>query len=156
MTTTLNMLNTAGAAADVTDDPTRLAALCEIWKAEHKAAWLTLKGYSMAPTLLPGTRLLVECGCEDKSLREGDILAFHSEGRLLIHRLYAITSDEPARYICKGDGNEQCDDAVEASAIVGRVVKTRPPVFLTLLRKRLGHMLLILRRRASKRREHTP
>lgn len=140
---------TASATAQITHDPERLAALCEMWKAEHKSVWLTLAGYSMAPSLLPKTRLKIECGCEPASLREGDILAFRREGRLVVHRLFAITGGEPVRYVCKGDGNDQCDEPVEAAAIVGRVVETRPPAFLTLLRKRIGHLLVRYRRRRA-------
>lgn len=139
------------AAAGITRDPARLAALCELWKAARRPVWLTLAGYSMAPTLLPGTKVKLDCGCRVEDCAQGDILAFRHGGSLIIHRLTTITGDTPALYICKGDGNPHYDEPVEADAIVGKVVETQPPAVWIRLRKTIGHLLYRYRRRSLAR-----
>lgn len=136
-------------AAAVARDPARLAALCELWKAAERAVWLTLAGYSMAPTLLPGTRVLLDCSCRPESAAIGDILAVRRDSALVIHRLVEIAEGSPPRFICQGDANSWRDDPVEAHAIVGKVVQARPPALLVRMRKRIGHLLRVYRRRAA-------
>jgi signal peptidase I len=136
-------------AVEITRDPRRLEALCELWKGANRSVWLTLSGYSMAPTLLPGTRLKVRCGIAPSSLGVGEIVVFRNEDSLVIHRLVAVGNGEPKRYTCKGDNNPDCDTPITGDRIIGRVVEIRPPAALTRLRKRLGHLLLSYRRRAA-------
>jgi signal peptidase I len=134
-------------AAQITRDPRRLEALCELWKCASRSVWLTLTGYSMAPTLLPGTRLKVRCGVPVEKLSIGEIIVVRENDRLVIHRLVEIAKGEPGRYVCKGDNNPERDPPVTSKHIVGRVTEVRPPAALTRLRKRLGHLLLSYRRR---------
>lgn len=138
-------------AAEITRDPRRLEALCELWKGANRSVWLTLTGYSMAPTLLPATRLKVRCGTPVEKLSVGEIIVFRHDDRLVIHRLVAIERGEPTRFLCKGDNNPGTDTPITAEKIVGRVSEIRHPAALTRLRKRLGHLLLSYRRRASAR-----
>ncbi|HEX5322244.1 MAG TPA: S24/S26 family peptidase [Capsulimonadaceae bacterium] len=133
----------------LTHDPARLEALCALWKAAKSTVWLTLAGYSMAPTLPPGTRLKVTCGepAED-NIAVGDILVVRDQGSLVIHRLVEI-AESPKRYICKGDGNPHRDPPASEEMVVGRVVETRLPGALTRLRKRVGHFLRERKRAAA-------
>jgi hypothetical protein len=50
----------------------------------------------------------------------GDVLAFDSAGRLIVHRLVRIA---PGQYLLKGDNNPQPDGWFPADAILGRVVR---------------------------------
>ena len=73
----------------------------------------------MWPLIAPTTTLLLHPVGEHR-LRAGDIIAFELGGRLVIHRLYAITPR--GRLICKGDWRTHLDPPLQPAQIWGRVV----------------------------------
>lgn len=125
------------AAAVVTSDPLKLAALCELWRSSGREIWVTIQGQSMCPALLPGTRLKIRCG--QPPAAPGDLGAYRVEGRLIVHRLLNVTEDQGARrYLFQGDANPEPDGPVLADAVLGTVVETRAPAFWSRARATLG------------------
>lgn len=87
----------------------------------HRRGQLSLRasGNSMWPLVAPTTTFLVHPLGEQK-LRVGDIIAFELGGRLVIHRLYAITPR--GRLLCKGDWRTHLDPPLHREQVLGRVV----------------------------------
>ncbi len=110
------------AAAVLTRDPRRLAALCELWRGAGREVWVTIQGRSMTPGIPPGSRLLLRCGPVEP--RPGDILAYRREGVLLVHRVVRV---EDGFLVLKGDANPDLDDPVPPEDVLGTVVAVRRP-----------------------------
>lgn len=117
------------AAALLTRDPRRLAALCDLWCAEQCEIWLTLCGRSMEPGMPSGTRIRLRCG--GAAPEPGCVVAFRCENRLVVHRLISVSSSaDRSEFVCQGDNNEEPDLPVTADRLVGRVVEIRAPTRL--------------------------
>ena len=132
-------LNTSAAA--LTHDPQRLQALCELWQEGEHDLWVTLQGSSMMPTLPPGSRLRLRCGGREPAL--GDVVAFRSGGRLVIHRLTHL--DAHGRLVCQGDANAASDPPITPQEVVGVVVETQSPRVSVRVRRKIGSALRRLR-----------
>ncbi len=61
---------------------------------------------------------------EQKEFKKGDIIAFNTGSKIIVHRIYKIVEKEETPYfITKGDNNNQVDQGiVEPSNVVGRVL----------------------------------
>lgn len=85
-------------------------------------ACITVTGWSMAPALRPGDRLLLA----DGALRVGDVVVVATPQRLLVHRVVAFVAacddGEPGFVITRGDGVCHCDAPAPLTAVLGRVV----------------------------------
>ncbi len=84
-------------------------------------ACITVTGWSMAPALRPGDRLLLD----DGALRVGDVVVVAAPRRLLVHRVIAFGTacdGEPGFVITRGDGVRHCDAPAPLTAVLGRVV----------------------------------
>ncbi|HLK59094.1 MAG TPA: S24/S26 family peptidase [Chthonomonadaceae bacterium] len=130
------------AAASLTRDPRRLAALCALWQNGEQEVWITLKGNSMLPTLPPGTRLRLRCHLRDIEI--GSIIVYRREESLIVHRLQAVLLDAETgerKFVCKGDGNRSLDPPVPEELLVGMIVASRLPKMRVRLRHKLAHML---------------
>lgn len=136
-------LQQSTSAAEITRDPRRLAALCELWQSEEREVWITLKGESMVPTLFPGSRLRLHCRRRD--LRVGEIIAFRRGGMLLVHRIIEMPGSPGAdeQIVCQGDANPLPDEPVAPADVIGRIVQVRPPA--------LPHRIRITLRRLVRR-----
>ena len=105
--------------------PERLAALCQQWQAEEREIWITLRGGSMSPTILPGTRFCLRCHTDLPTV--GEIIAYRQGNVLVVHRLVEIAGAPDAlRLICLGDGNVVPDLPVPANGVVGTVTAISP------------------------------
>src|SRR5690242_1619655 len=116
------------AAAALTRDPRRLAALCDLWQRAECEIWITLQGVSMTPTILPGSRLRLRCRRRD--ILVGEVIAYRQGGMLIIHRLVQIEEDPQSGrrwYICFGDGNREPDPPAPEEVVVGVIVEVREP-----------------------------
>jgi len=116
------------AAAALTTDPQRLAALCELWRSEETELWITLQGGSMIPTIHPGASFRLHCRAG--GFQVGDILAFRRDGCLVVHRLIRIEAGAAPgdrRLICQGDANRQPDSPISMDEVVGFVGEIRNP-----------------------------
>ncbi len=85
-------------------------------------ACITVAGWSMAPALWPGDRLLLA----DGPLRVGDVVVVAAPQRLLVHRVVAFVAardgNEPNFVITRGDGVRHCDTPSPLASVLGRVV----------------------------------
>jgi hypothetical protein len=118
------------AVAVVTRDPQRLEALCLLWQSAEREIWITLKGTSMCPTILPGTRLLLRCHRRDIAV--GAIVAYRFHGALVVHRLEKILDGDPQagrQLVCRGDNVEGSDPPIPVGAVVGEVVRIGAPAW---------------------------
>ena len=86
------------------------------------AACITVTGWSMAPALRPGDRVLLA----DGALRVGDVVVVTAPQRLLVHRVVAFVAardgSEPGFVITRGDGVRHCDAPSPLASVLGRVV----------------------------------
>ena len=71
-------------------------------------------GTSMLPFIPPQSELKLE-PCSPQNLKVGDVVAYHTSGGWVIHRIYAFTPR--GRLICKGDWRLQLDPPIELSLI---------------------------------------
>lgn len=86
-----------------------------------KTLSITARGYSMYPTIKPGTKILIRPVTEGR-LKEGDVVAFARNGRLVVHRLRKTGYEEGKNlYITRGDSNMYDDMPVSEEALVGYV-----------------------------------
>ena len=131
----------AASAAELTGDPRRLRALCELWRNARQDVWVTLRGGSMVPEIRPGARVRLQCG--EYAPVVGEIIAFRQEGRLVIHRLMEV--DAQGRLICRGDANPRPDAPVTLDDVAGRVVEVQPARLGTRLREELRQAKRLLR-----------
>ena len=78
---------------------------------------------SMEPTLEINDVVVVQ-KCELPELREGDIITFEQEGRIISHRIIDITKEKRiTKFETKGDNNEIPDsEKVEFGQIYGKVL----------------------------------
>ena len=96
---------------------------------------------SMEPVFSPGDMLIVKAQAQ---YGLGDVITFRDHGNLVSHRIVKVTADG---FETQGDANNTMDkNAVEPSAIAGRVVKVIPQIgnFILFLQSPLGLLLLVV------------
>jgi len=86
---------------------------------------------SMIPTLNVGDIIVVKDKDSFQTLKVGDIIVFHSpalDGRVIVHRIYSIATDQYGVAIyTKGDNNYAPDAwVVRESHYIGKVIFTLP------------------------------
>ncbi len=79
---------------------------------------LRVSGTSMAPAIRPGDLLSVEAVALDQVAR-GEVVVFARDGRLIAHRLVAMTE---GGLITRGDRARRNDFPVSSAEFVGRVI----------------------------------
>jgi signal peptidase I len=99
---------------------TAFAGLMEAVLEKNVPFRFTASGSSMSPFILDGDAITIEPAASRPGL--GDVVAFINPAcnRLMVHRIIRIS---PSGYLIKGDNNSIPDGEVEASAVLGRVVK---------------------------------
>jgi signal peptidase I len=106
----------------IVDDPSRHAVCCELVSESVQisgAASLKVTGCSMLPAVWPGDVITVE-QCEFSALHPGQIVLHRKQQKLTVHRVTRVASDS---LITRGDSLPCDDPPVQASEIVGRVVR---------------------------------
>jgi signal peptidase I len=90
--------------------------------AEGKTIRIKAHGYSMYPSIKPGSLVLIE-PINVKGLPvPGEIIAIVKENGLIVHRLVRIIVKNNVRYfIARGDSNPYADNPVKSDKIAGRV-----------------------------------
>ena len=80
---------------------------------------------SMEPTINVNDVVVVQ-KCNPSQLKEGDIITFEQEGRIISHRIIDITEERGTiKFKTKGDNNEIPDlDKVESGQVYGKVLFT--------------------------------
>ena len=81
-------------------------------------------GYSMYPSIKPGSLLIIEPIRVKGAPVKGEIVAIKRDGGLVVHRVLKIIIENGVRkYVARGDSNALTDDPVGIEMIAGRVVK---------------------------------
>jgi signal peptidase I len=81
-------------------------------------------GYSMYPSIKPGSLLIIEPVKVKGPPQPGEIIVIKRETGLIVHRLVKIVIKDGVRYyIARGDSNAYADAPVKLEMITGRVIK---------------------------------
>ena len=84
-------------------------------------------GYSMYPSIKPGSLLIIEPLKLKGEPKKGEIVAIKRENGLIVHRIVKIIIHGGKRfYIARGDSNSMADKPVSIEMIAGRVIKSEP------------------------------
>jgi|SRR5271154_152762 len=82
---------------------------------------LRVTGWSMLPAIFPGDTLLIE-RADSESVGKGDIVLFHRDRRMFVHRVSGKSgSDRDLQIVTQGDGMPQPDAPVSSSQLLGKV-----------------------------------
>jgi signal peptidase I len=82
---------------------------------------LRVTGWSMLPAIFPGDTLLIE-RANGESLGKGDIVLFHRDRRLFVHRVSGTSgSDRDLQIVTQGDGMPKPDPPLSSSQLLGKV-----------------------------------
>lgn len=103
-------------------DPAAIArvALLELARTDGVSRWIDAHGPSMAPTIPPGSRLLVAFGRQPT--RIGEVLVVRDGERLVAHRFVARRQVAGrTTFVVKGDAEPLADAPVEPEAVLGVV-----------------------------------
>lgn len=118
---------------------------------EGKTIRIKAHGYSMFPSIKPGSLILIEPLNIKGPPRRGEIIAIRRETGLVVHRLFKIIrSNGITSYIARGDSNPYPDNPVKIDKIAGRItgaestgenpvpadirINTKPTYFINRLR----------------------
>jgi signal peptidase I len=84
-------------------------------------------GYSMYPSIKPGSLIVIEPIKVKGDPKPGEIVAIKRESGLIVHRIIKISIiDGVRKYIARGDSNARADKPVNRDMIAGRVVRAEP------------------------------
>jgi signal peptidase I len=90
---------------------------------EGKTIRIKAHGYSMYPSIKPGSLILIEPIKIKGNPVPGEIIAIKRESGLIVHRLTRIVVNNGiTTYIARGDSNALEDDPVTIGKIAGRIV----------------------------------
>lgn len=90
---------------------------------EGKTIRIKAHGYSMYPSIKPGSVILIEPITLKGPPVPGEIIAIKRESGLIVHRLVRILKNEGTTlFIARGDSNARTDDPVNISMIAGRII----------------------------------
>ncbi len=89
---------------------------------EGKSIRVKAHGYSMYPSIKPGSMVLIEPIKVKGAPGSGEIIAIRRESGLIVHRLVrTFAKNGITWYIARGDSNAHADNPIEINMIVGRV-----------------------------------
>lgn len=92
--------------------------------AEGKSLKVKADGYSMYPSIKPGSIVLIEPLAEDISPSPGEIIAWKRESGFVVHRLVRIIKEgDKISFITRGDSCAYKDKPVTRNQIAGKVVQ---------------------------------
>jgi signal peptidase I len=93
--------------------------------AEGKTIKIRADGYSMFPTIKPGSIIYIEPICMGEFPVPGEIVAWKRKSGLVVHRLIRIINEGNQMYfVTRGDSCAREDQPILAGYITGRVIKT--------------------------------
>jgi len=82
---------------------------------------LRVTGLSMLPAIFPGDTLVIE-PANSESVGKGDIVLFHRDRRLFVHRVSETSgSARDFQIVTQGDGMPNPDPPVSSSQLLGKV-----------------------------------
>jgi signal peptidase I len=96
--------------------------------AEGKTIRVKAEGYSMFPSIRPGSVLYIEPLENNSVPGPGEIIAWKKESGFVVHRLVSIFEEDNHKYfVTRGDSSLAEDDPMPMEQIAGRVVKVEYP-----------------------------
>ena len=85
-------------------------------------------GFSMYPTVKPGSIILLEPYPPMQQPEKGEIIAWKRDSGFVVHRLTGITEKENEKFfITRGDSSESEDLPVSEKQLAGRVIAIENP-----------------------------
>lgn len=82
---------------------------------------LRVTGWSMLPAIFPGDTLVIE-PANTESIGKGDIVMFHRDRRLFVHRVSGKSGgSRDLQIVTQGDGMRNPDPPVSGSQVLGKV-----------------------------------
>jgi signal peptidase I len=92
---------------------------------EGKTIRIKAHGYSMYPSIRPGSLILIEPLREKGKPVPGEIVAIKRDSGIVVHRVVkTVFRNNTTWYITRGDSNAITDDPSTIDKIVGRIVKS--------------------------------
>ncbi len=92
--------------------------------AEGTSLKVKADGYSMYPSIKPGSIILIEPLAEDLTPSPGEIIAWKRESGFVVHRLVSIMKEgDKISFITRGDSCAYNDQPVKRDQIAGKVVQ---------------------------------
>lgn len=96
--------------------------------AEGTTLRVKAEGYSMYPSIKPGSSLLIKPASDQSLLSPGEIIAWKRKSGLVVHRLIRIVKeDNRVFYITRGDSCAYEDPPVIPDRIAGKVIQVETP-----------------------------
>jgi len=105
------------------------ASIIDLWKDAGRDIPFTISGISMEPFLKSGDRVVVRTVYSEQ-LKRGDIIAFRSAGRVIIHRLMGGRKTDKGLVYCQKGDNLGGWTWIPEEAIIGKVVSIRGPKYI--------------------------
>jgi signal peptidase I len=91
---------------------------------EGKTIRIKAHGYSMYPSIKPGSLILIEPIHLKGPPVPGEIIAIRRENGLVVHRLTKIVKKNGVTsFIARGDSNAYADNPIKIDKIAGRIVR---------------------------------
>jgi len=101
--------------------------------AEGTTLRVKAEGYSMYPSIKPGSSILIEPVSDGYFPSPGEIIAWKRKTGLVVHRLVRIVKeDTEILYITRGDSCANEDPPVTHDQIAGKVIQVETPAGITL------------------------
>jgi signal peptidase I len=92
---------------------------------EGKTIRIKAHGYSMYPSIKPGSLILIEPIHLKGMPVPGEIIAIRRENGLVVHRLTkTVIKNGVTSFIARGDSNAYADNPVKIDKIAGRIVRS--------------------------------
>ena len=88
---------------------------------EGKVVEITANGWSMWPTIKPGTSISIS-RVEMSELQPGDLIAFTRAAHFVVHRIEEIKSNGAFTIYTRGDANLRRDEPITAENFCGKVI----------------------------------
>ncbi len=100
---------------------------------EGKTLRIRAEGFSMYPSVKPGSVILLEPYPPLHQPEKGEIIAWKRDSGFVVHRLVGITGSENEKlFITRGDSSESEDLPVSAKQLAGRVIAIETPAGTTI------------------------
>jgi signal peptidase I len=96
--------------------------------AEGKSVRIKAEGFSMYPSIKPGSVIFIEPYGKDVSPFPGEIIAWKKESGFVVHRLArCYEKDAISYFVTRGDSSMSEDEPVLSGNIAGKVVRIEYP-----------------------------
>jgi signal peptidase I len=92
--------------------------------AEGKILKIKAEGYSMYPTVKPGSIIYIDNPADSDEPVPGEIIAWKKDSGFIVHRLVRVEKDDKGtRLVTRGDSCLYEDESVAFDKLAGRVVR---------------------------------